>query len=54
MRLLSGLFLIVAVLALVLWWTARLAAGPSMIIATLFLVLFVISLFFRKGHPDEL
>jgi membrane protein YdbS with pleckstrin-like domain len=54
MRLLSGLCLIVAVLALVLWWTARIAGSLSLIVAALFLVLFIISLFFRKGHPDEL
>ena len=53
-RLLSGLFLIVAILALVLWVTARAAASVSIIVAALFLVLFIISLFFRRGHPDEL
>jgi uncharacterized membrane protein YtjA (UPF0391 family) len=54
MRVLSGLFLIIAILALVLWWTASLASGVSIIVSVLFLVLFIISLFLRKGHPDEL
>ena len=54
MRLLSGLFLTIAVLALVLWLTARVAAGVSIIVAAMFLVLFLVSLLFRRKRPDRL
>jgi len=54
MRLISGILLIIAILALVLWTTAAAAAGIAKIIAALFLTLFVISLFLRKGRPGKL
>ena len=54
MRLLSGLMLVIAILASVLWLTASAAAGIAKIIAALFLVLFVLSLFLRKGRPGKL
>ena len=44
----------IAVLALVLWITAGAAAGLAKIIAAMFLTLFVISLFLRKGRPGKL
>jgi uncharacterized membrane protein YtjA (UPF0391 family) len=54
MRLISGILLMIAVLALVLWITAGAAAGIAKIIAAMFLTLFVISLFLRKGRPGKL
>jgi len=54
MRLISGTLLVIAVLALVLWITAGAAAGIAKIIAALFLVLFVASLFLRKGRAGKL
>lgn len=54
MRLLGGFFLLVAILALVLWLTAGAMAGISKVIALLFLVLFVITLFLRKGRAGKL
>jgi uncharacterized membrane protein YtjA (UPF0391 family) len=54
MRLLSGFLLVFAILAAVLWLTVSAAAGIAKIIALLFLVLFVLSLFLRKGRADRL
>lgn len=54
MRLLSGFFLIVALLAGVLWLTAGALAGLAKIVALLFLVIFIISLFLKRRHPEEL
>lgn len=54
MRLVSGSLLMIAILALVLWITAGAAAGIAKIIAALFLTLFVISLFLRRGRPGKL
>lgn len=56
MRLLSGVFLVIALLAGVLWLTAGTVAvsGVAMIVALLFLVVFVLSLFFKRRHPEEL
>jgi uncharacterized membrane protein YtjA (UPF0391 family) len=54
MRLISGILLMIAVLALVLWITAGAAAGIAKIIAAMFLTLFVISLFLRRGRPGKL
>ena len=54
MRLISGLLLVIAILAAALWLTVSAAAGIAKIIAILFLVLFVLSLFLRKGRPGKL
>lgn len=54
MRLVSGLLLVIAILAAVLWLTVSAAAGIAKIIAMLFLVLFVLSLFLRKGRAGKL
>ncbi len=54
MRLISGILLMIAVLALVLWITAAASAGIAKIITAMFLTLFVISLFLRKGRPGKL
>lgn len=54
MRLISGLLLVIAILAAVLWLTVSAAAGIAKIIAALFLVLFVLSLFLRKGRAGKL
>jgi uncharacterized membrane protein YtjA (UPF0391 family) len=54
MRFISALLLIIAVLAAVLWFTVKAAAGLAQIIAALFLVLFILSLFLRKGRPGKL
>ena len=54
MRIISGLLLVIAVLAAVLWLTASAAAGIARVVAVLFLVLFLLSLFLRKGRPGKL
>jgi len=54
MRLISGSLLIIAILAAVLWVTARAAAGFAGIAAALFLVLFILSLFLKKGRAGKL
>ena len=54
MRLISGILLMIAVMGLVLWMTAAAAAGIAKVIAALFLTLFVLSLFLRKGRPGKL
>jgi uncharacterized membrane protein YtjA (UPF0391 family) len=56
MRLLSGIFLVIALLAGVLWLMAGTVAvsGIAMIVALLFLVVFIVSLFLKRGHPEEL
>ena len=54
MRFVSGLLLIIAVLAAVLWLTIGALAGLAKIIALLFLVLFIASLFLRKGRAGKL
>lgn len=54
MRLVSGFLLVIAILAAVLWLTASASAGIAKIIALLFLVLFVLSLFLRKGKAGKL
>jgi uncharacterized membrane protein YtjA (UPF0391 family) len=54
MRFVSALLLIVAILATVLWLTASVAAGIAQIVAVLFLVLFIGSLFLRKGKAGKL
>jgi uncharacterized membrane protein YtjA (UPF0391 family) len=54
MRLVSGFLLVIAILALVLWVTAGAAASIAKLIAALFLVLFVLSLFLRKGKAGKL
>ena len=54
MRLVSGFLLVIAILGLVLWLTASAAAGIAKLIAALFLVLFILSLFLRKGKAGKL
>lgn len=54
MRLISGLLLIIAILAAVFWLFAGAMAGVAKVVAFLFLVLFVISLFLKRKHPEEL
>lgn len=54
MRLISGLLLIIAILAAVLWLTASMAAEFARIIVALFLVLFILSLFLKKGRAGKL
>jgi uncharacterized membrane protein YtjA (UPF0391 family) len=54
MRILSGVLLVIAILALVLWLTASAAAGIAKIIAGLFLALFILSLFLRRGRAGKL
>lgn len=54
MRFVSAFLLIIAILAAVLWLTASAAAGLSKIIAALFLALFILSLFLRKGKAGKL
>jgi len=54
MRLVSGLLLVVAILAGVLWLTAGAAASIAKVVVVLFLVLFILSLFLRKGRPGKL
>ena len=54
MRLISGFLLVIAILAAVLWLTVSAAAGIAKIVAMLFLTLFVLSLFLRKGRPGKL
>lgn len=54
MRLVSGFLLVIAVLAGVLWLTAGAMAGIAKIIAFLFVVLFLVSLFLKKGRTGKL
>ena len=54
MRFVSALLLIIAILAAVLWLTVSAAAGLAKIIAVLFLVLFILSLFLRRGRTGKL
>ena len=54
MRILSGFLLVIAILAAVLWLTASAAAGIAKIIAVLFLVLFILSLFMKRGKAGKL
>jgi uncharacterized membrane protein YtjA (UPF0391 family) len=54
MRIISGFLLVIAILAAVLWLTVAAAAGVAKIIAALFLALFVLSLFLRKGRAGKL
>ena len=54
MRLISGLLLVIAILAAVLWLTVSAAAGIAKIVVMLFLTLFVLSLFLRKGRSGKL
>jgi uncharacterized membrane protein YtjA (UPF0391 family) len=54
MRLISGFLLVVALLAGVLWLTIGTIAGVAGVVALLFLVLFIISLFLKRRHPEEL
>jgi uncharacterized membrane protein YtjA (UPF0391 family) len=54
MRFISGLLLVIAILAAVLWLTVSAAAGLAKIIAALFLVLFILSLFLRRGRAGKL
>lgn len=54
MRLISGFLLIVALLAGALWLTVGALAGLAKIVGFLFLILFVISLFLKRRHPEEL
>ncbi len=54
MRFISALLLIVAVLAAVLWFTVSAMASVAKVVAMLFLVLFVISMFLRKGKAGKL
>ena len=54
MRLISGLLLVIAILAAVLWLTVSAAASIAKIVVMLFLTLFVLSLFLRKGRPGKL
>lgn len=54
MRLLSGLFLVFAILAGVLWLTVSAAAGIAKIIAMLFVVLFILTLFLKRGRAGKL
>ena len=54
MRIVSGFLLVIAILAAVLWLTVSAAASIAKIVALLFLVLFVASLFLRKGRPGKL
>jgi uncharacterized membrane protein YtjA (UPF0391 family) len=50
MRWLSGLFLIVAILAAVLWLTMSVAAGIAKIIMAVFFVLLLVFSFLRQGR----
>ena len=54
MRLVSGLLLVMAILAAVLWLSVSAAAGIAKVIAALFLALFLLSLFLRRGRPGKL
>jgi uncharacterized membrane protein YtjA (UPF0391 family) len=54
MRLISGLLLLVAILAMVAWFTMGAAASLARLVAILFLVLFIVSLFLKKGRPGKL
>ena len=54
MRLISGLLLIIALLASLMWLTVAAMAEIAGIVALLFLVLFIISLFLKRRHPEEL
>ena len=54
MRLVSGLLLVIAILAGVLWLTVGAVASIAKIVVVLFLVLFILSLFLRKGRPGKL
>ena len=54
MRLVSGFLLVLALLAAALWVTVSAAAGVAKVMVALFLVLFVLSLFLRKGRPGKL
>lgn len=54
MRWLWVVFLLIAILAGVLWLTSAMAAGLAKIIVALFLVLFVFSLFLRGRSATKL
>lgn len=54
MRWFSIVLLLIAILAGVLWMTAAVAAGLAKIILALFLLLFVASLFLRRGKAGRL
>jgi hypothetical protein len=54
MRLISSLLLLVALLAMFLWLTVEAIASLAGVVAILFLVLFILSLFCKKGHPERL
>jgi len=53
MRLVSGVLLMVAVLAALLWLFSGAMAGIARIVAFLFLVLFIVSLFLKR-RPGKL
>ena len=48
------MFLVLAILSGVLWMTSAAAAGMAKIVLALFLILFVASLFLRKGSSTKL
>ena len=54
MRLLSGIFLVIALLAGALWLTVGTMSGVAGIVALLFLIIFIVSLFLKRGHPEGL
>lgn len=54
MRLISGILLVIAILAGVLWLTVGAMASIAKILVVLFLVLFIVSLFLRKGRAGKL
>jgi uncharacterized membrane protein YtjA (UPF0391 family) len=54
MRLISGVLLVVALLAAVLWLTISALANIAGVVAVIFLVLFVVSLFLRRGKAGKL
>ena len=54
MRLISGVLLMIALLAGLMWLLAGAMAETAKIVALLFLVLFVVSLFLKRRHPEEL
>ena len=54
MRLISGLLLVIAILAGVLWLTVSAMASVAKVVLVLFLVLFILSLFLRKGRAGKL
>ncbi len=53
MRLVSGVLLVVAILAGVLWLTVGAMASVAKIVAVLFVLLFIVSLFLRKGRAGK-